>query len=349
MRSMGEIYQFKVFDADAKIENGGMTVRLFYPRNPEPMRDIIKENLPFGINVFENLITDSYSRIADEKNPAKTASAGMLFLLNDGSFICHRRDKYAPTHKLYHCINGGYTKSRNALYTEKGLVETGIRESVEESLIVTNEEKPRIIVPDYSDLFSIVSKKTARNLGLKLEPKLTRAEVLEPTDTLEVYDADENLIFKHKAFIDLLYESSTSVNVLDVVRLPFSSEEVRPIDTEGTEKDGKFIHFDRESYVINKSEIENKKFGHVLKNPKVYKTRIENGKPTFYRPQYSEPYLGPNGVQVTNPHVWAPEDMLCRTLNAIGVEGYKWMEMELWKEKMKLEGKSILPASVLKN
>jgi len=349
MRSMNEIYQFKIYDADATMENGGITVRLFYPRNPKPIDRIIKENLPFGVSVFERLIRDGYSGIADEKNPIKTASAGLLYLLEDGKFICHRRDKDAPTHKLYHCANGGYTKSKESLYTEKGLEETGIREAAEECLIVTREEEPRLVVPNYSSVFPTVAKATAKNLGLNLEPKYTSAEVVEPTDTLKVFDADENLIFKHKTFIDFIYESSTSLNVLDVLKLPFSSKEVMPIASEGTEKDGKFIHFNQESYVIHTSEIANKPFGCILENPKVYKTRIEKGKPIIYRPDYAEPYLGPDGVQVTDPHVWAPEDMLVRTLNAIGVEGYKWMEMELWKEKMKLEGKSILPASVLKN
>lgn len=349
MRGMSEIYQFKVYNADATTENGGMTVRLFYPRNPEPTNKIIEENLPFGVNVFERLIREGHSRIADEKNPVKTASAGLLYLLEDGHFICHRRDKDAPTHKLYHSANAGYTKSKEALYTKKGLSETGIREAAEECLIVTREEKPRLVVPNYSSVFSDVSEITAKNLGLSLEPKYTNAEVIEPTDTLKVFDADKNLIFKHKTFIDLIYESSTSLITLDIVKLPFSSEEVLPIAAEGTEKDGKFINFNLESYVIHNSEIANKPFGRILENPKVYKTRIEKGKPIIYRPEYTEPYLGPDGVQVNDPHVWAPENVLVRALDAIGVEGYEWMDMELWKEKSKLEGKSLLPAYVLKN
>ena len=345
---MPEIYQFKIHKAEAAYEDNKLTVRLFYPKNPQPIEKRLAENLPFGISVLESLLAGRQTQIADENNPVGPSSAGSLYVLSDDVFVCHRRDKFAPTHKLYHGAYAGYADSKQAVYSEQGIVQTGIRETAEECLLVTKDKTPRLIVPNDSKEHTIES---AKRLGLDLQPRYVDVEILEPRDKLKVYNADGELMFTARAFIDLLYESATSLSALQIRKLPLSSEEVFPIDAEGMIKDGKFMHFNRESYMIKLSEIQEKSFGSLLNNPRVFQTKIENGIPRTFTPEYSKPYLGPDKVEVTNPHVFAPEDLLTVCLDALDVNGFKGkkLEIELWKEKSKLKGNSLLPKEVVAN
>lgn len=344
---MEEIYNFKVTNAHAQIVDGKMTVRISYPKDPEILTKRLPEDLEFGVSVFERLIALGYSNIAYENHPIKPASAGSLYVLKDGKIVCHRRDRFAPSHKLYHSAYAGYTQSREFVYTAEGLKQTALRESAEECLLVTRDKKPRLVVPNDSKDYTL---EAAKNIGLELEPLFVDVETLEPTDTLIVFDEDNNLIFEAKAFLEFIYESQTSLNALQLRSFPFSSEEVLPVDAEGMMRDGKFVHFNRESYVLDPKDIARKPFGTRMQDPQVFQTRIENGIPLVFRPEYKEPYLGPDKIEVNNPHIWAPEDLLCRTLDALGVEGYKgrWMYLEWLKESMKLQGKSLLPEDVLK-
>jgi hypothetical protein len=344
---MSEIYHFKVHKADARISDGRMTVRLTYPRNPEPIDKRLPENLPFGVKVFDRLFREDYAPIADEKNPIKPASGGSLIVLSDGKIVCHRRDKFAPSHKLYHSAYAGYTQSRDFVYSAKGLRETALRESAEECLLVTNEKTPWLVVPNDSRAYTL---EAAKRLGLELRPRYVDVEVAEPSDVLQVFDEDGNPIFSTRAFLEFIYESQTSLNALQIRHIPLSSKEVIPVDAEGMVKDGKFSHFNRESYVISPAQIAGKPFGTSLDTPRVYKTRIESGVPVVFAPEYKEPHLGPDAVEVTHPHIWAPEDLLVRSLDGLGVDGYKgrWMEIELWKERSKLQDKNLLPEEVLR-
>ncbi len=345
---MEDICHFKVYKADASLENGNLTLRLFYPRNPEPINKRLDENLAFGVEVFERLLTEGYSEIANQDNPLKPSGAGSLYLFSDGGIVFHRRDKFAPTHKLYHGAYAGFPQTLASVYSSSGLEEIALRESAEECLLVTRDKTPWLIVPNDSRQYVLES---AKNLGLDLKPRFIDVELLQPTDKLEVYDEGESLIFSANAFIEFIYESQTSLTSLQIRKIPLSSEEVFPIDAEGMIKDGKFIHFNRESYVINQRELDNQKFGSILKSPNVCQTRIENGIPSVFAPDYPTPYLGPDKIEVQHPHVFAPEDLLNRCLDAIGVEGYggRWIHLELEKEKAKLEGRSLLPESVLVN
>lgn len=342
---MGEIWSFDINKADARINgDGSLTVRLFYPKNPRPSEERIPENLEFGISVFERLLREGYSHIADDKNPIGPASAGSLYVLKDGKIVCHRRDRFAPTHKMYHSAYAGYPSSRDVVFSERGLQRTALRECAEECLLVTRDKKPWLVVPNDSMDHTLES---ARRLGLNLKPRFVDVETMEPKDTLEVYDVDENIIFKARANLDFMYESATSLNALQLRRFPLSSDEVLPIDAEGMMTDGKFVHLNRESYLIDLTELAGKRFGDVLTSPEVYQTRIENGSPVIFTPDYDAPFLGPDKVPVTDPHIWAPENLLTRTLDALGVGEYNWMKMELWKERSKFENSSLLPREVL--
>ncbi len=339
------ITHFKVYNAEAFKEGNSLTVKLYYPRKPEPIERRLPENLPFGVRTLEKLLGDSYAKIADQNNPIKPAAAGSLYLLSDGNFIVHRRDRGAPTHSLYHSAYGGFTNSLEFVYTESGLIQTALRETAEECLLITRDRTPKLIVPEDSRDYTLES---AKMLGLDLDYLTVKVETLDPSDKLEVYYEDGEHIFTAKAFLDLLWESSTSLTALQIRKLPLSVEEVFPIDAEGMIKDGRFVHFNRESYVLSKEEVSNKQFGTILENPRVFQTRITDDI-RIYTPSYNPPYLGPDKTPVTSPHVFAPEDMLTACLDALQIQGYKGkkLEIELWKEKTKLEGSSLLPEAVL--
>jgi hypothetical protein len=354
---MPEIYNFEIPRAKAKVENIGSinrtTLRLFYPNNTKPIERRLHEQLEYGINTLGNMIkvNGEYYPVANPENPLGPASAGAMYLFKDGRFVCSRRDEGAPVHKFYHSAYAGFSKSDDHIKSEKGLIETSLRESNEECLLVTRDKK-WLVVPKDSKHYAL---KSARNLGLELKPLYVDVETIDPTDTLEVYEEGGTPIFAAKVFLDIMRESSTSVNVLYIRKFPFSSDEILPIDAEGMLKNGKYTHFNLEAYIVSPSEIEGRTgkdsmpFGFPMENPAVHKVRIENSKPIFYRKD-PEPYSGPDMVKVNHPHIWAPDNLLCRALDALGVSGYKnrWMEIELWKEKAKLDGKSLLPESVLK-
>ena len=82
------------------------------------------------------------------------------------------------------------------------------------------------------------------------------------------------------------------------------------------EKQERFIHFNRETYLIPLEEVINKKFGTPLNNFQVFQLdRVENGIPYIKTPTHEPPYLGPEGFSVTHPHLWAPEDMMVNCLS----------------------------------
>lgn len=225
-------------------------------------------------------------------------------------------------------------------------MKTGLRETAEESLLITREKSPRLVVPNDSKEYTLES---AKRLGIDLKPLYVDVETMEPGDKLEVYYEDGEHIFSARAFLDILYESGTSLNALQIRKVPLASEEVLPIDAEGMIKEGKFVHFNRESYLINISDIEGKEFGSILENPRVFQTKIENGFPKIFTPDYVKPYLGPDKVKVNHPHIWAPENLLTVCMDALGVKGYrgKKLEIELWKEKSKKDGRSLIPEDIL--
>ncbi|MBI2672542.1 hypothetical protein HYX16_06430 [Candidatus Woesearchaeota archaeon] len=348
---MPEIYQFPIRKAEAIIKDGRMTVRLFYPADTKPQKRL-PENPKFGVSVFEDLVKEGFAAIADEQNPIGPCGGGSLYILKDDVIVCHRRDSKAPGHAMYHSAYSGWPDSEKAIFTADGLVDICLRETAEECLLVTRDPKPWLLVPKDSQEYTHAS---AKRLGIDLRERLVDVELVPPTDTLEVYDHNCNQIFTAKAFLRFIYESNTSLNASQIRQLPLSSDEVVPIDAEGMiSKDGKFIHFNRESYFVSLDEIAKMQFGSIMglqgQGVRVFKTMARDGIPEVYTPEYREPFLGPDNVPVIHPHIWAPEDSLTRALDGLGIPGYKgkWMEIELWKERSKLEGKSLLPDGVIK-
>lgn len=338
---MSEIYQFKINRADARVTQEGLCVRLYCPKKPTYTADRLQENMEFGVTVFRQLIDEGYSSLASDRVPLNSVSGGALYLFNDGKIACHRRDRYAPTHRLLHGTCSGFSHQREEIYSAASLHAVGLRESVEECLFITRESPQQLIVPREAQELTL---QTAKNLGIHLEHMVADFGVLPCTDVLEVYDEEENFLFTTRALVDFLYETQTAINVSTIRTLPFSSKEVLPLDAEGMMKNGRFIHFNRESYIIGLDELMNKEFGDALENPEVHQVRVIDGEPHFYSPTYHSPYLGPGAIEVTHPHIWAPNNLLTRALDALGVESYKgkWKEIELKKETYRLQGRSLI-------
>ncbi|MEK6889151.1 MAG: hypothetical protein AABW80_03525 [Nanoarchaeota archaeon] len=339
---MGDICHFRIEKADAEVTSKGLLVRVYYPANPVYSDKRLGESLEFGVSTFTNLIGNGCSELASKEFPLNSIGGGALYLFNDGKIVCHRRDRHAPTHPLLHGVCSGFPDKAGKVASAEELYAVGLRESVEECLFITRSSPQKILAPrDGLEL----AKKTAKNLGLELELVACDFQTLRGQDTLEVYDDSGRNLFTANGLIDFLYETQTAMNLSCVRLLPFSSREAVPLDAEGMKKDGKFIHFNRESYIIPLSDLNGRMFGDVLDNPEVYQANISRGKPNFHTPLYSPPYLGPDCVKVNHPHVWAPDNLLTRALDYLGVKGYagKWKEIELWKEKSRLERRSLIP------
>jgi hypothetical protein len=264
-----------------------------------------------------------------------------LYRFNDGNILVNRRDAGAPTHKLYHCGYAGFPGTREHIYSAEGLMQNALRESSEEVLLITieknHEGKPWLIVPNDSVPYVLES---ARKLGMDHLPlRHIDVETAEPTDWLVVRDENGKLIFRTKAYMEFIYDSETSLNALYRREVPLSSEEILPVDAEGMPKNGTWFHFNRESYFFDPRELIGVTFGTPIDDPLVYKTdfvMVGGERVPIPRLQidadYQKPYLGPEKIPVTHPHLFAPEDQFRRHLDALGVVGCagRWIHHELW-------------------
>lgn len=340
---------FKIYRANANYDSGTLKINLYYPRNPIELNSRLPGNSEFGAKTLDELLRTGSAEIATPENPIKPADGGSMYVFSDDVVLLHRRDKGAPLHKLYHGTPGGFTDKLNSTFSEQGLIQTGLRETAEEQILITKNKKNRIVrIGSEED-----SYKTSKTLGIEnLSALSIKMQFLPSKDELNVFWEDGEPIFssKGKGWLDLMWDSSTSLSLMQVISVPFPSSEIYPIDTEGmVGKEGKFIHFNRESYLIPLSELANKRFGTPLKNFEVFQTRIENGIPQVYTPKIAEPFYGPDKKIVTNPHLWAPENHTTVCLDALGVPGFagKRLDIQLWKEKCALSGESMIPKEFL--
>ena len=345
-----EIYNFKVPRAEAEFRDDGLRVRLYYPPR-EQLEEIpgrAPEQLDFGIGVFEQLLASGMAIAADQTHPLRPSSAGSLYLFDDDVICCHRRDRGAGVHRLYHSPSGGFANSREFTYSLEGLEAIALRESAEECLLITRDEKPWLIVPDDSKDYTI---RSAKRLGINLDLRIVKPEIIPSSDTLEVYEDDKELFIARNVCVSLLYESATSLTTLLLRKLPLSSEEVVAVDAEGIEKAEKFIHFNREAYFIPLKEINNKRFGTPLFDFRVSQLgSVLDGRPFVRQPRDEKPYLGPEGVTSSYQHLWAPEDMMVACLAGLGLEGYRGrnrLELELEKTRARKDKRSLVPSEYL--
>ncbi len=346
MSTLNEILQFEVYKADATLDRNTMHVRLFYPNNPKKIDTRIPENLQFGKTVLNRLRNLGYDQIADQQNPIKPPSAGSVYITLDDKLIIHRRDANARTNALYHSIYAGFTSSRDFLYSEKGLIDTALRETAEECLLITKDNDPYLIVPNDSKQDTIES---AKRLGLDLKPRFVDVQTLPANDTLEVLTQDGESIYKTNVWLELYYTGHTGISVILFRKLPLHSQEILPVDAEGMmSKDNKFIHFNRESYIVDPKDIP-ARFGFPLKNAKSYQTLfLKDGEPKVYEIEHEPPFYGPDKVRVNDPHIFAPDDLLAKVVGILIWDKYDyWIDEELHKIESKLQNKSLVPEQFL--
>lgn len=352
MREEG-ISIFKIYKADAIYDKKNLTINLYYPRNPAELDSRLPSNSKFGANALERLLREGHAEIATPESPIKPSDGGSMYVFSDNVILVHRRHfplGKRSVHNFYHSAPGGYTDELKATFSEQGLLQTGLKETAEEQILVTRDKKKYQIVRRGSEKYAL---KAANDIGIYLPSINVEMNTIQSNDLLNVFWEDGEPLFtcKGKGFLDLMWDNSTSLSLMQVIRVPFDSSNVYPIDSEGMiGKDKKFVHFNRESYLIPLSELTGKKFGTPLKNFEVFQTEIEKGIPSVYVPQYAEPFYGPDEKIVTHPHLWAPENHTIVCLDALGVPGFagKRLDIQLWKEKCVLNGESMIPGEYLK-
>ncbi|MBI4144342.1 hypothetical protein HY486_03785 [Candidatus Woesearchaeota archaeon] len=347
---MGEIYNIKITLAEAWMYSPKNTcVRLHYPKSPEVLTQRLPPNLEFGIRTLEGLMEGRVMRIGTRAQPIRPVSSGVFPLFKEetkGTIFCHRRGISAPTHKMYHSACLGFTNSEDGVYSSEGIMRTALREWSEEQLLVTKEsagKKPWLLVTTNTKQYV---EQTVARLEMDIAGyREEHADFLQGVDYLKVNTNGKTCLFCTSGFIEMLWESLTGINLLQILHFPnVSSEEIVPLDTEFRLKNNTPEHLNLEVYQIPFSEVSGKRFGTPLKNFEVRQVRFEKGVPVFYTPEYSQPYYSVEGLFVKHPHVWAPEDAICRILCALNVPiGIKektttnWLEIEHWKEKTILE------------
>ena len=342
---------FKISKADATYENGNLTVNLYYPKSPVELNARLPGNSAFGAKALEKLLKEGHAEIASSEVPIKPADSGSIYRFSDNVVLVHRRRfplGRNSIHNFYHSAPAGYTDELNATFSEEGLIKTGLRETEEEQIIVTRDRKKFQIVRKGSKEYAL---KTAKNVGIDLPILPIKMETLPSNDELNVFWEDGEPVFtsRGKGFLDFLWDTTTSISLMQVVSVPFPSSLIYPIDAEGITRDGKFIRFDRETYLIPLSEIANKQFGTPLKTFEVYQARIENGTPEVYTPEPTKPFYGPDEKIVTHPHIWAPEVHTTTCLDALRVSGFagRRVAIQLWKERCVLNKESMIPREFL--
>ena len=112
---MAEYNGFYISNGDVSLESNGLVMRLTYPANPKKIEGRLPENLQFGIEVYQKLLQNGHSAIANEENPVRPPSSGSTYLFTDGKMVICRRDKGAPTHKLYHSAYAGFPDTFKAV------------------------------------------------------------------------------------------------------------------------------------------------------------------------------------------------------------------------------------------
>jgi len=334
---MPEIYQFRVHKAEAEYDGENLIIKLWYPENPEFTNERIGANPEWGVRVLDDLITKGHAVLADKNNPVKPPSAGSLTLFSDGAFVSHRRDSGAPVHKNYFGTSSGFPQSRDAIYSKKGLVDLALKETAEETMLLTRDKTPRLIVTPALREYSI---QTMRQLGFELDIHEISEEIEPGRDTLIVYDHNGDEIYRMKTSLDMMFDADTSLNIMEIRRLSIPSGVVKSIDCEGMiGKDGKFIYFKRESFIIDPA-LSELSFGHPLpeKSFRVYQTNLGSKEPEVYSMNPIE-MLGPDNTPVTEPYLFFPENLLTICLDTIGTKGYKGQKLhyERMKDKTMLE------------
>jgi hypothetical protein len=357
------IYQITQATAQRK-PSGGHHICVRLPREPTPAEDgRLAADPEYGLSVLKKLAQGfDLVNLADADHPARLPSAGILVLTSDKYGLFHRRDKFAPTHKLWTSVPTGFPtwSEISALITGNDITypyRTAARELAEEKIILSAKvpaNKPTdILLPHgpWFDYIAEVMNQTGKKLDYPLHPEvMPETNRVLGTDTLQILDAnDRQLSFSVCSFVPN-YESEISFNALYAMQLNLRAGQIIPLDMEGNEKDGVFNRFNREAMLLNLKTVGLP--GTTLDDALVFQYNKERG-------VYSEPpkplagpaaaYLGPDKIAVKHPYVFIPDELAVRMLDAVGAKAYagRWMQIERAKLEAVVRGASLIPEALL--
>ncbi|MBI1935325.1 hypothetical protein HYS31_02690 [Candidatus Woesearchaeota archaeon] len=353
---MAEVLQFKIYKAVAERSDNGNLVKLWYPKDKEITYTPFPPRIEFGIESYERLMTDGRTEIANNENPINPPSGVELYFFNDDKFVCGNRGLGARTQKKTHTAYGGYPQSLDEVLSAEGIRSIAYREYAEEIVMLIRDAPSYMVIPNMTDENRLkerveYSLRCARErLGLELKPHIVDVEFKEPVDTLEVYNENDEILFKTKVNLDWIFHPVTSLEAFYSGRFTnLSSEEIIPFDTEGDFANGKFNRLNLESWVVDLEDIKGKPFGCILKNPRVYQTQFEGSTPQAAIVNFSEPYIGPEGIAVVSPYVFYPNQLLVRLLGAHGVQGFEnWVKIQHQKDKAQMDGKFLIDEALVR-
>ena len=310
---MGEIHVYPVKHA-AAYRNcyGGLTSAFYYDSGDNPLDKRIPANPEDGIRFYQGLLKEGTAVLGSPEVPNRSPSVGVIYIMSNGKFFSHRRDKDAPTHKLQHSIQIGYPAcKRQTRYPSEVVAAEGA-----ELILVTKEKPHRIIIPKGDPVARTISLDLARTIGVNTEKPVEALFHYDTGhDTIEIYE-DGRLVSRTDGYSYFIWESEVASNIVQRCYIDFDPENILPVDTEGMLKDNKYIHFNRETFLFG-DEIKNKKFGDKIENPVVYRSEIING---YIMPvlQEKEP--------ADAPYVFMPDDTLSRTLYGLGIWEGDWLQ-----------------------
>jgi hypothetical protein len=314
---------FKVPYATAELDGKGVKVRLSYPDNREKLKERLPANPEYGVATLSKLLYDGRVDIASPAHPARPASGGVLDVVS-GKLVSHRRDKGTKVNPMHHGIASGFPASEKEAYFPTDIA---CREGGEEHLFVTREKPHTLIVPK-DPIGKAESIARAQKLGLDASRHVEAGiEYAEGPDTLEICGAQGTAHWRYRGHIGLAWDSEMAINFYLARVWDFDPENILPIDAEGMEKEGRFIHFNREIFVFDRRDLEGMKYGDRIPNAIAYRLNAQK-----------EPELQPE-AKAPEPYIFRPDDALTRMLYGTGVWKGNWIEGEIEREKRKISQK----------
>lgn len=366
------VHEAEVVRKDEK----GLEVTLNCSSSTHEIDRRLKGNPGWGEKFFYELKNNGKATLADQHNLTQTPNGANMFIFvkpeyfkdietfrdakeAGGYIVMHRRDLGAPTHKFYHAIVGGRASKQDLLCPE-GLRGIGLRESAEEQLFLTREEGLILVPENYTSQNMRTVAGTVKKMGLQQRyHRFISCKELHPQDILKVKIDGEEL-FKLKTNMKFLFNPETTIDTIQVYVLAWDPENVLPMDCEGMEKDGRFIHFGRESFLAPLDSLEGLLFGRPLPDKvKVFRTQkdeqgnyVTQETTDFNYARHKKvegAYTGPDGIAVIHPQIFAPDDNLVRALGT-GLkpwDEYKWLKFERERLKAETEGRTLVPDEFL--
>jgi RNA polymerase sigma-70 factor (ECF subfamily) len=317
MQDIPDPHLFKVTKARAYLGgNGELTVRLWYPHEPE----IVKERPPadpeYGIRVLGELLEKGDAEIADPQHPLCPASGGVIDVLNDGRIVVHRNGDRAAAYARHFGLAAGSPSNDNDTVQVPMLA---YRKGAEEHIFTARADPRQLLIMkhSYARDFALQS---AKRLGLDVSRQNLREVCMSyrnGPDMLEIFDDYDRRRVFHYGHIGLSWGGeAAAVNFLLERIWECDPRNVLPYDAQG-----------REVFILKPEELRGVKEGDRLEKPEVYKTALTPNGP-IAELQAAEP--------ADAPYIFKPDEKLFRMLHGMGIWPGSWIDGEIAREKRTL-------------